>query len=64
MPFFHPDIELEVQASYEWYQKQAVGLGDDFLIRVIALLYISFSSIWLVEKRRHGMRKKRHIING
>lgn len=41
---FHPDIELEVQASYEWYQKQAVGLGDDFLteliIRVIALLYI------------------------
>jgi hypothetical protein len=28
---FHPDIELEVKASYVWYQNQAVGLGDDFL---------------------------------
>ncbi len=28
---FHPDIEHEVKASYEWYQKQAVGLGDDYL---------------------------------
>ena len=28
---FHPDIEHEVRASYEWYQDQAAGLGDDFL---------------------------------
>ncbi len=28
---FHPDIEQEVKDSYEWYEKQAVGLGDDFL---------------------------------
>jgi hypothetical protein len=28
---FHPDVEHEVKASYEWYQRQAVGLGDDFL---------------------------------
>lgn len=28
---FHPDIEHEVKASYEWYQNQAVGLGNDFL---------------------------------
>ena len=28
---FHPDIEHEVKASYEWYQNQAAGLGDDFL---------------------------------
>jgi hypothetical protein len=28
---FHPDIEYEVKASYEWYQNQAVGLGEDFL---------------------------------
>ncbi len=28
---FHPDIEYEVRASYEWYQKQADGLGEDFL---------------------------------
>jgi len=29
--FFHPDIELEVKSSYEWYQNQANGLGEDFL---------------------------------
>ena len=28
---FHPDIENEVKASYEWYQNQAEGLGEDFL---------------------------------
>ena len=28
---FHLDIELEVKASYEWYQNQAEGLGEDFL---------------------------------
>jgi hypothetical protein len=28
---FHPDVEHEVKASYEWYQRQAIGLGDDFL---------------------------------
>ncbi len=28
---FHPDIEFEVKASYEWYQNQADGLGEDYL---------------------------------
>lgn len=28
---FHPDIEFEVGSSYEWYQNQSAGLGDDFL---------------------------------
>ena len=28
---FHPDIAHEVKASYDWYQEQAQGLGDDFL---------------------------------
>jgi hypothetical protein len=28
---FHPDVALEVKASYRWYQGQAEGLGDDFL---------------------------------
>jgi hypothetical protein len=28
---FHPDVVLEVKASYRWYQEQAEGLGDDFL---------------------------------
>ncbi len=28
---FHPDISQEIKKSYKWYQKQAIGLGDDFL---------------------------------
>jgi hypothetical protein len=28
---FHPDVEKEVLASYSWYEKQAPGLGEDFL---------------------------------
>ena len=28
---FHPEIVSEVKSSYFWYQKQANGLGDDFL---------------------------------
>jgi len=28
---FHPQVASEIKASYIWYQKQADGLGDDFL---------------------------------
>ena len=28
---FHPAVAIEVKASYDWYQSQAEGLGDDFL---------------------------------
>ncbi len=28
---FHPEVEQEVKASYDWYQNQADGLGEDFL---------------------------------
>ena len=28
---FHPDVAIEVKTSYEWYQNQAEGLGDDLL---------------------------------
>ena len=28
---FHPDIASEVKSSYDWYQEQADGLGDDFI---------------------------------
>lgn len=28
---FHPDVSKEVQASFVWYQKQAEGLGNDFV---------------------------------
>ena len=28
---FHPDTSLEIKSSYDWYQLQANGLGDDFV---------------------------------
>ena len=28
---FHPDVVKEVKSSYIWYQKQAKGLGEDYL---------------------------------
>jgi plasmid stabilization system protein ParE len=28
---FHPDVALEVKASYTWYERQAAGLGEDYL---------------------------------
>ncbi len=31
---FHPDIFDEVKNSYDWYQNQASGLGDDFLLEL------------------------------
>ena len=37
---FHPDIENEVKFSYGWYQKQADGLGDDFLSELEAAYHM------------------------
>ena len=31
---FHPDIASEVKASYDWYQEQADGLGDDYITEI------------------------------
>jgi len=28
---FHPDVQDEVDEAYDWYERQRVGLGDDFL---------------------------------
>ena len=28
---FHPQVSSEIKSSYNWYQKQAEGLGEDFL---------------------------------
>ena len=28
---FHPNVAIEVKASYQWYQEQANGLGQDFI---------------------------------
>jgi toxin ParE1/3/4 len=28
---FHPDVALEIKSAYEWYERQARGLGEDYL---------------------------------
>ena len=28
---FHPGVEFEIKSSYQWYQSQANGLGENFL---------------------------------
>ncbi len=28
---FHPDVYLETKVSYDWYQNQADGLGNNFI---------------------------------
>ncbi len=28
---FHPDVAIDIKESFDWYQKQADGLGNDFL---------------------------------
>lgn len=28
---FHPDVQDEVDDAYRWYERQRLGLGDDFL---------------------------------
>ena len=33
---FHPEIASEIKASYNWYQEQATGLGDDFIAELEA----------------------------
>jgi len=33
---FHPEIALEIKSSYNWYQNQATGLGDDFIAELEA----------------------------
>jgi toxin ParE1/3/4 len=29
--FFHPDIQIEVQLAYDWYDGKSSGLGEEFL---------------------------------
>ena len=28
---FHPEVSLEIKASFNWYEAQVEGLGSDFL---------------------------------
>jgi len=31
---FHPDVKLDIGEAYQWYQQQAQGLGDDYIIEL------------------------------
>ena len=54
---FRPDIEHEVKSSYIWYQKQAKGLGDDFLTELETgyEAIIELSNTW--PKFQQGFRR-------
>ncbi|OZB41763.1 MAG: plasmid stabilization protein [Alishewanella sp. 34-51-39] len=28
---FHPDVRIEVKATFDWYQEQSLGLGHEFI---------------------------------
>jgi len=45
---FHPDVASEVKASYQWYQTQAEGLGDDFLheLELACQTIVEFPATW------------------
>jgi len=54
---FHPDVVTEVKASYEWYQDQAAGLGEDFLSELESAYQtiIEFPDTW--PKFQKGFRR-------
>jgi toxin ParE1/3/4 len=31
---FHPDVRMDINESYSFYENQSQGLGDDFLIEL------------------------------
>ena len=37
---FHPDTAHEIKSSYEWYQNQAKGLGEDFVLMMLGVCEI------------------------
>ena len=34
---FHPEVENDVKEAYRWYEKQKLGLGDDFFAAIEAV---------------------------
>ncbi len=54
---FHPDVSNELRSSYRWYQRQAEGLGDDFLNELVS----AYSAILELPETwplfQHGFRR-------
>ncbi len=45
---FHPDVKEDIKSSYQWYQEQAEGLGEDFISELEASYQaiVEFSDTW------------------
>lgn len=58
---FHPDVANEIKASYQWYQKQAEGLGDDFLheLELACQTIVEFPATW----PRLGKNYRRFLLS-
>ena len=41
---FHPDVHIEIQNAYTWYEPQSDGLGSDF-INELESAYISIKQM-------------------
>lgn len=37
---FHPDVAAEIKSAYGWYQGQAEGLGEDFLLELESAYHV------------------------
>lgn len=54
---FHPDVSLEIKASYDWYQEKFNGLGEDFINELESAYQaiVEFSQTW--PKFQKGFRR-------
>ena len=54
---FLPEVDADVQESYDWYEKQAIGLGESFLLSVDAAIEIVHRDPLLYSKLYRNVRK-------
>ncbi len=45
-PLFRPAAAADVEDAWRWYESQRIGLGDDFLDRILDALQ-AFRALWL-----------------
>jgi toxin ParE1/3/4 len=43
---FHPEVTLEIKASYEWYEGQLAGLGGNYELESAFLAIEQFPDTW------------------
>jgi len=60
---FHPDVALEIKAAYEWYERQARDLGEDYLSELESAYeaIIELPDTWprVVEVVPHDYRRRK-----